>query len=118
MLDPFAPDPDALTDRELEAARWHPERETLALAATGAAVVLGALKTKCTSCDDRHIGARKDALYLDQENWETPPQPTGDGTMSWRKSAIFAVDCAAVLAAVLIAAPFVLILTSPFLVSY
>ncbi len=46
------------------------------------------------------------------------PQPTGDGTMSWRKSTIFAVDCAAVLAGVLIAAPFVLILTSPFLASY
>ena len=29
MLDPFAPDPnpDSLTDYELEAARWHPERE-------------------------------------------------------------------------------------------
>ncbi len=38
--------------------------------------------------------------------------------MSWRKSAIFAVDCAAVLTGVLIAAPFVLILTSPFWVSY
>ncbi len=38
--------------------------------------------------------------------------------MSWRKSAIFAVDCAAVLAAVLIAAPFLLILTAPFWVSY
>ncbi len=34
-------DPDALTDYEREAARWHPERETLLLAATGAAVVLG-----------------------------------------------------------------------------
>ncbi len=33
--------------------------------------------------------------------------------MSWRKSAIFAVDCAAVLTGVLIAAPFVLILVSP-----
>jgi len=118
MLDPSAPDPDALTDHEREAARWHPERETLALAATGAAKVLGALKTKCTSCDDRHIGAPKDALYLDQENRGTTPQLTGDGTMSWRKSAIFAVDCAAVLAGVLIAAPFVLILTSPFWVSY
>ena len=75
-------------------------------------------RTKCISCDDRHIGAREDALYLDQENRETTPQPTGDGTMSWRKNAIFAVDCAAVLAGVLIAAPFVLILTSPFWVSY
>ncbi len=37
--------------------------------------------------------------------------------MSWRKYAIFAVDCAAVLVGVLIAAPFVLILASPFLVS-
>lgn len=42
MLDPFAPDPDALTDRELEAARWRPERDTLELAAAGAAKVLGA----------------------------------------------------------------------------
>ncbi len=38
--------------------------------------------------------------------------------MSWRKSAIFAVDCAAVLLGVLIAAPFLLILTSPFLFLY
>ncbi len=42
MLDPFAPDPNSLTDHEREAARWHPERETLALAAAGAATVLGA----------------------------------------------------------------------------
>ncbi len=38
--------------------------------------------------------------------------------MSWRRTMIFAVDCAAVLVGVLIAAPFILILTSPFLVSY
>ncbi len=38
--------------------------------------------------------------------------------MSWRKSTIFAIDCAVVLAGVLIAAPFVLILISPFLASY
>ncbi len=37
----FAPDPDALSEREREAARWHPERETLELAAAGAARVLG-----------------------------------------------------------------------------
>ena len=74
--------------------------------------------TKCISCDDRHIGVRKDALYADQENRGTTPQPTGDGTMSWRKSAIFAVDCAAVLTGGLLAVPFVLILTSPFWVSY
>ncbi len=45
MLDTFAPDSDALTDRdrdrEREQARWHPERETLELAAAGAAKVLG-----------------------------------------------------------------------------
>ena len=33
--------PDALSDREREAARWHPERETLELAAAGATQVLG-----------------------------------------------------------------------------
>ncbi len=36
------PDPDALTDHEREEARWRPERETLELAAAGAAKVLGA----------------------------------------------------------------------------
>ena len=34
-------DPDALTDREREQARWNPDRETLELAAAGAARVLG-----------------------------------------------------------------------------
>ncbi len=37
----FAPDPDALSEREREEARWHPERETLELATAGAAKVLG-----------------------------------------------------------------------------
>ncbi len=37
------------------------------------------------------------------------------GAMSWRKSIIFAVDCLAVLAAVAMAAPFALILVSPFI---
>ena len=35
--------------------------------------------------------------------------------MFWRKSIIFAVDCLAVLAGVAMAAPFVLILVSPFI---
>lgn len=35
--------------------------------------------------------------------------------MSWRKSTIFTLDCVAVLAGLLIAAPFVLALSSPFL---
>ncbi len=33
---------DSLSPHEREAARWHPERETLLLATTGAAKVLGA----------------------------------------------------------------------------
>ena len=37
----FTPDPDALSEREREAARWSPERETVELAAAGAAQVLG-----------------------------------------------------------------------------
>ena len=41
MLDPFAPDPDALTDHEREQARWNPDRDTLELAAAGAALTLG-----------------------------------------------------------------------------
>ena len=48
MLDPFAPDLDALTDRAHEHARWHPERETLELAAAVAARTLGP--------DQRHQG--------------------------------------------------------------
>ena len=39
LLFPFTPDKDALSERE--ETRWHPERETLPLAAAGAAKVLG-----------------------------------------------------------------------------
>ncbi len=35
-----------------------------------------------------------DDVSLDQENWEDRLQPKGDGTMSWRKITISAVDCA------------------------
>ncbi len=38
---PFPTMPDPAADREREAARRHPERETLELAAAGAAQVLG-----------------------------------------------------------------------------
>ncbi len=38
--------------------------------------------------------------------------------MFWRKSTTFALDCIAVVAGLAIAAPFVLILTSPFIVGY
>ncbi len=38
--------------------------------------------------------------------------------MFWRKSMIFALDCIAIAAGLAIATPFVLILTSPFIVGY
>ena len=41
MLDPFAPDPDRLSNHKREEARWRPEKETLELAAAGAAWTLG-----------------------------------------------------------------------------
>ena len=41
MLFPLVSSPDDLADREREVARWHPDRETLLLAAAGAAKVLG-----------------------------------------------------------------------------
>ncbi len=39
---PTMPDPDSLSDREHDDARWRPDRETLELAPAGAAKVLGA----------------------------------------------------------------------------
>ncbi len=65
--------------------------------------------TICTFCDDRHIGARKDALYLDRL------QPQGDGTMSWLKITISAIDYADILEGLLIVVPFIMIFTIPFL---
>ena len=38
---PFPTMPDPIGDREREAARWSPDRETLELAAAGAAQMLG-----------------------------------------------------------------------------
>ncbi len=38
--------------------------------------------------------------------------------MSWQKSAVFTVDCIAAVIGLLLALPFVLILASPFMVSY
>ncbi len=38
---PFPTMPNPAADREREAARWHPERDTLELAASGAVKVLG-----------------------------------------------------------------------------
>jgi hypothetical protein len=38
--------------------------------------------------------------------------------MSWRNGTIFTIDCAAVFAGILIAAPFMMILSAPFLGAY
>lgn len=38
--------------------------------------------------------------------------------MSWQKSAVFTVDCIATCIGLLLALPFVLVLASPFMVSY
>lgn len=38
--------------------------------------------------------------------------------MSWQKSTIFAIDCAATLVGLMLALPFILILASPFMASY
>ncbi len=38
--------------------------------------------------------------------------------MSWRKSTVFTVDCIATFIGLLLALPFVVILASPFVVSY
>ncbi len=38
--------------------------------------------------------------------------------MSWQKSAVFIVDCVATIIGLLLALPFIMILASPFLVSY
>ncbi len=46
------------------------------------------------------------------------PHTEGVETMSWQKSAMMTMDFLAVIIGLLIATPFLLILTSPFLVSY
>ena len=38
--------------------------------------------------------------------------------MFWRKSTIYALDCIAILAALAIASPFILMLTSPFIAGF
>ena len=62
---------EAVTSYE---ANWPRQPAGPFLRAT-AAKVLGALKTKCTFCDDRHICSRKDALSLDQEIGKLPLNP-------------------------------------------
>ena len=70
LLFSFSPDPAA--DREREAARWHTERETLELAAAGAATVLG----------PRHSATRAFARAA-RRPWIGSPY----GTPGWRSNA-------------------------------
>ncbi len=46
------------------------------------------------------------------------PHAEGVNIMSWQKSAIVTMDCFAVMTGLLIASPFLLILASPFLMTY
>ncbi len=62
--------------------------------------------------------ARPMRAYVPYRTTGRMPPTMGDGTMSWRDFTIFTVDCAAVTAGLLIAAPFVLILVSPFIAGY
>ncbi len=64
-------------------------------------------------CDGRHFSMGQVSVRINQEDgaW---PQPMRRRNMNWRKATTFMIDCAAVLAGVLIAAPFVFILASPF----
>ncbi len=73
---------------------------------------------KPTFCDGRHTAIPKAALSPYQDGRARPLQATGDRTMLWQKSAVFIVDCVATVIGLLLALPFVMILASPFLVSY
>ncbi len=69
-------------------------------------------------CDGRHTAIPNSTLSLYQERRARPLQASGDRTMSWQKSAVFTVDCMATFVGLLLALPFVMILASPFMVSY
>jgi len=73
---------------------------------------------KCPESDGRHYVNPKAAQFLYQDGRVPALQATGDRTMSWQKSTIFAIDCLATFVGLLLALPFFLILASPFLVSY
>jgi len=60
----------------------------------------------------------KATLFLYQDGRAPALQATGDKAMPWQKSTIFAIDCAAILVGLMLALPFILILASPFMVSY
>jgi hypothetical protein len=53
---------------------------------------------------------------LSESSGET--RQMGDGKMSWKTGAIFTIDFTAIMAGVLIAAPFALVLSAPFIAGY
>ena len=58
------------------------------------------------------------AAHVQYMTTRDSPSIKGEGTMFWRKSTIFTMDCAAVCAGLLIASPFFLILVSPFIAGF
>ncbi len=56
--------------------------------------------------------------YIDYRTTGDGPHRKGVETMSWHNSAKVTMDCVAVVAGLLMASPFILILASPFLVTY
>jgi hypothetical protein len=56
--------------------------------------------------------------YINYRTMGDGPQQKGVEIMSWHKSATLTIDCVAVMTGLLMASPFLLILASPFLVTY
>ncbi len=56
--------------------------------------------------------------YIHYRTTGNGPHEEGAEIMFWQKSAIVTMDCFAVMTGLLIASPFLLILASPFLVTY
>ena len=58
------------------------------------------------------------APYIRYRTTGDGPHEEGAEIMFWQKSAIVTMDCFAVMIGLLIASPFLLVLASPFLVTY
>jgi len=56
--------------------------------------------------------------YIDYRTTGDGPHEKGVATMPWHNSAKLTIDCVAVVTGLLMASPFLLILASPFLVTY
>ncbi len=69
---------------------------------------------KCTKCDARHLTAFQYAQRANG-NWDIQASRAGDITMFWKRMGSISGDCLMVLVGLAIAAPFFLVLVSPFL---